>query len=83
MEDIYASYDKRIVKVNKKTSKKTVLVESIKKALPGLNQKVNLSLELAGYDENNRLILKEIFVAENKQGNTHYYDLGSNKFSLP
>ncbi|MFA6492726.1 MAG: alkaline phosphatase family protein [Patescibacteria group bacterium] len=80
LEDIYASYDKRIIKINKQSSEKEIVTNSIKESLPELNEKVNVTLRLDGI-ENNNLILKKIYVAENKEGKTYLFNINERRFS--
>ena len=81
LEQFYASYDKRIIRIDKKTLQKEILVESIKEALPLLHDKINTSLKLVGFDKNlNMLNFEKIYFAEDKIGPIVKYDLKNRKF---
>lgn len=81
LEDIYASYDKRIVKINNSNGQKEVLIESVKDNLPVLSEKVNVTLRYEGFDSSARqLLLKKIYVAENKEGEIFRFNVDTRKF---
>lgn len=81
LEDIYASYDKRIIRINKNTNQVQVLCDSIKEALPALNDKVNTTLKVQGFDAGAKeLILRKIYVAEDKESGTYRFNVDTRKF---
>ncbi|MBM2820924.1 MAG: hypothetical protein HW405_684 [Candidatus Berkelbacteria bacterium] len=83
LEDIYASYDKRIVQINDLSGQKDILLESVKDALPILNEKVNITVKFDSFDVSARqMILRKIYVAENKEGETFRFNVDTRKFEL-
>lgn len=81
LEDIYASYDKRIIRIDKRSMRKEVIINSVKDSLPELNEGVNVSLKLERLDKNsNCLIFRKIYMAENREGNDHFFSLDTMRF---
>ena len=81
LEDLYGSYDKRIIRIDKTTQKKEIILDSIKENLPALREKVNISLEFESIDtSNNELIFRKIYIAENKTGENYHFSLETKTF---
>ncbi len=81
LEDIYASYDKRLVRYSKSSGRREVIFESIKDALPNTRRQVNITLRLVGIDSGrNVLVLREVLLGQNQMGLTYEYDPAANRF---
>ncbi|MFQ6132530.1 MAG: hypothetical protein ACE5R4_10875 [Armatimonadota bacterium] len=79
LEHMYASYDRRIVRIDKETSEREVLVESIKEALPELEHPADTSLELSDFRDG-KLIFRTTHVEEALESKQITFDVGSRSF---
>ncbi len=79
LEHIYASYDRRIVRIDKNTSERETLVESAKKALPELLAQANASLELIDF-QGGKLILRITYAEQDREGETIAFDVNQRQF---
>ncbi len=79
LEHIYASYDRRIVRLDKATAKRDVLVESVKDALPELRQPADASLELLGL-EDGKLVFRRTYTDAALAGGRVVFDIESLRF---
>lgn len=81
LEDVYASYDKRLVRYSKSSGRREVLFDSIKHALPNTRRQVNITVRLIGIDSGrNVLVLREVLLGQNQTGLTYEYDPAANRF---
>jgi len=79
VEHLYASYDRRIVRVDKTTGERKTLVASVRDALPELQRQANISVELAGI-RNGTLVLQKVYADEDREGREILFDVGSGEF---
>ena len=73
LEHFYASYDRRIVRIDRSTDEREVLVASVREAFDELREQPNISLKLEGFSDG-RLIMRKIYLDQDEIGRTVMFD---------
>lgn len=73
LEHFYASYDRRIVRIDRATGERMVLVPSVREACPELCEQTNISLQLEG-TEDGKLLLRKTYADQDVVGRVMRFD---------
>ena len=79
LEHVYASYDRRLVRINKATSEREILVGSVRQALPELREQANITLEPVTL-EGGKLTFRKLYPGQALVGGTVRFDTATQRF---
>lgn len=81
LENIYASHDKRIIRIDKKTLKKEIIVKSIKEMLPEVMEWPYITLKAIDFDQKTHTItFRKVYFVKNKVGEIYKFNVLRKEF---